>query len=175
MRWPATISCYEQRHAAPTVGIDAFCGKSPYSWLEHYTPFARRRPTHHAFARRELKSGVRRGRQDSNLRPLVPQTSPHFPMSAEVDLECFRREMVGMTTRVRVMESAGTRRYPQRSVALATAPGKEKRTYVRYVRRPREPMSDLQDAFAAGRGDGGDLREAVVATREPRSRTRSTP
>jgi hypothetical protein len=40
-------------------------------------------------------------------RPLVPQTSPHFPMSAEFDLEWFCRELVGMTTRARVMESAG--------------------------------------------------------------------
>jgi hypothetical protein len=28
-------------------------------------------------------------------------------MSAEFDLECFRQEMVGMTTSTRVMESAG--------------------------------------------------------------------
>src|SRR5471032_531662 len=47
------------------------------------------------------------GRQDSNLRPLVPQTSPHFPMSAEFDLEWFRREMVGMTTRAGAMVSIG--------------------------------------------------------------------
>src|ERR1039457_7606875 len=47
------------------------------------------------------------GRQDSNLRPLVPQTSPHFPISAEFDLEWFRGELVGMTTRARVMEYAG--------------------------------------------------------------------
>ena len=47
------------------------------------------------------------GRQDSNLRPLVPQTSPHFPMRAEFDLEWFCGELVGMTTRARVMESAG--------------------------------------------------------------------
>ena len=39
------------------------------------------------------------GRQDSNLRPLVPQTSPYFPIRVEFDLEGFRREMVGMTTR----------------------------------------------------------------------------
>jgi len=51
--------------------------------------------------------GCESGRQDSNLRPLVPQISPHFPMSAEFDLEGFRREMVGMTTSARVMESAG--------------------------------------------------------------------
>jgi hypothetical protein len=51
--------------------------------------------------------GCESGRQDSNLRPLVPQTSRHFPISAEFDLECFRREMVGMTTRARAMESAG--------------------------------------------------------------------
>jgi hypothetical protein len=47
------------------------------------------------------------GRQDSNLRPLVPQTSPHFPMSAEFDLEWFCGELVGMTTRPGAMESIG--------------------------------------------------------------------
>jgi hypothetical protein len=51
--------------------------------------------------------GCESGRQDSNLRPLVPQTSPYFPPTAEFDLECFRREMVGMTTRARLMESVG--------------------------------------------------------------------
>ena len=40
MRWSATISCYEQRHPASNVGIDAFCRNSHYSWLEHYTPLA---------------------------------------------------------------------------------------------------------------------------------------
>jgi hypothetical protein len=52
--------------------------------------------------------GCESGRQDSNLRPLVPQTSPHFRMSAEFDLEWFCGELVGMTTRARAMESAGT-------------------------------------------------------------------
>jgi hypothetical protein len=47
------------------------------------------------------------GRQDSNLRPLVPQTSPHFPMSAEFDLEWFRRELVGMRTSAFLVESVG--------------------------------------------------------------------
>src|ERR1039458_5412003 len=51
--------------------------------------------------------GCESGRQDSNLRPLVPQTSPYFPPRAEFDLECFRREKVGNTTRPREMESAG--------------------------------------------------------------------
>jgi hypothetical protein len=51
--------------------------------------------------------GCESGRQDSNLRPLVPQISPHFPMSAEFDLEWFCAELVGMTTRAGVMESAG--------------------------------------------------------------------
>ena len=41
------------------------------------------------------------GSQDSNLRPLVPQTSPYLPMRSEFDLECFRQEMVGMTTSAR--------------------------------------------------------------------------
>ena len=51
--------------------------------------------------------GCESGRQDSNLRPLVPQTSPHFPMSAEFDLEWFCRELVGMTTSPCKLESAG--------------------------------------------------------------------
>ena len=59
--------------------------------------------------------GCESGRQDSNLRPLVPQTSPHFPMSAEFDLEWFCGELVGMTTRARVMDSAGI---PENTSAL---------------------------------------------------------
>jgi hypothetical protein len=51
--------------------------------------------------------GCESGRQDSNLRPLVPQTSPYFLMRAEFDLEWFCGEMVGNTTRPREMESAG--------------------------------------------------------------------
>src|ERR1019366_8695865 len=51
--------------------------------------------------------GCESGRQDSNLRPLVPQTRPHLPMSAEFDLEWFCGELVGMTTRARVLESVG--------------------------------------------------------------------
>jgi hypothetical protein len=47
------------------------------------------------------------GRQDSNLRSLVPQISPHFPRRAEFGFECFRREMVGMMTRARLIESVG--------------------------------------------------------------------
>jgi hypothetical protein len=52
------------------------------------------------------------GRQDSNLRPLVPRTSTYFPMRCEFGLECFRRKMVGMTTRARVMESTGIAENP---------------------------------------------------------------
>jgi hypothetical protein len=51
--------------------------------------------------------GCESGRQGSNLRPLVPQISPYFATRAEFDLECFRRQMVGMTTSACVMESAG--------------------------------------------------------------------
>ena len=51
--------------------------------------------------------GCESGRQDSNLRPLVPQTSPYLPMRAEFDLEWFCWELVGMTTRARVLESIG--------------------------------------------------------------------
>src|ERR1035438_6208353 len=51
--------------------------------------------------------GCESGRQDSNLRPLVPQTSPHFPMSADFDFEWFCGELVGMTTRACLMESVG--------------------------------------------------------------------
>ena len=89
------------------MGIDAFCRKRHYFWLEHYTTWARRRPN--TLRNLSLRTQVGRpsGRQDSNLRPLVPQTSPHFPMSAEFDLEWFCGELVGMTTRARVMESAG--------------------------------------------------------------------
>ncbi len=95
----ATISCYEQRHPASTIGIDAFCRKSDHSWLEHYTTWARRRPNKLRNLSLRTQVGRPSGRQDSNLRPLVPQTSPHFLDNAEFDLECFRREMVGMTTR----------------------------------------------------------------------------
>ena len=44
------------------------------------------------------------GIQDSNLRPLVPQTSTHFPLSADFNLEWFRGELAGMTTRASAME-----------------------------------------------------------------------
>ena len=47
------------------------------------------------------------GRQDSNLRPLVPQTSPHFSIRAEFDLEWFCGYLVGMTTRAGAMDSIG--------------------------------------------------------------------
>ncbi len=47
------------------------------------------------------------GRQDSNLRPLVPQTSPYFSIRSEISLECFIRELVGMTTRARVIDYVG--------------------------------------------------------------------
>src|ERR1035437_2796403 len=62
--------------------------------------------------------GCESGRQDSNLRPLVPQTSPHFPMSAEFDLEWFCGELVGMTTRVRWLESVGIARQPEGIAAV---------------------------------------------------------
>src|SRR5580704_12388641 len=88
-------------------GFDAFCWKGHHSWLEHYTPVRPRAPN----APRKLSPrgqvGRPSGRQDSNLRPLVPQTSPYFLIPFEFDLECFRREMVGMTTRARVLESIG--------------------------------------------------------------------
>jgi hypothetical protein len=42
-------------------------------------PATRRRTAPHAFARRELKLRVRRGEQDSNLRPLVPPDQHLFP------------------------------------------------------------------------------------------------
>jgi hypothetical protein len=51
--------------------------------------------------------GCESGRQDSNLRPVVPQISPHSPINTEFDLEWFCGELVGMTTSARVMESAG--------------------------------------------------------------------
>ena len=43
-------------------------------------------------------------RQDSNLRPLVPQTSPNFPIRIAFESDDFRREMVGMTTDPRKLE-----------------------------------------------------------------------
>src|ERR1039457_3937000 len=107
MRLTVTISCYEQRYPASTVGIDTFCRKSHYSWLEHYTTWARRRPNTPRNLSLRTQVGRPSGRQDSNLRPLVPQTSPYFPPRAEFDLEWFCGELVGMTTRARVMESAG--------------------------------------------------------------------
>ena len=51
--------------------------------------------------------GCESGRQDSNLRPLVPQTSPHFHPQTRVQKEWFRRELVGMTTRAGAMDSIG--------------------------------------------------------------------
>jgi hypothetical protein len=51
--------------------------------------------------------GCESGRQDSNLRPLVPQTSPCFRARRRVQKEWFRGELVGMTTRAGAMESNG--------------------------------------------------------------------
>ena len=107
MRWTDTISCDDQRHPPSTVGMDAFCRKSHYPWLEHYATWARRRPNTLRNLLLRTRVGRPSGRQDSNLRPLVPQISPHFPMSAEFDLEWFCGELVGMTTRSRVMDFAG--------------------------------------------------------------------
>src|ERR1700693_2298269 len=107
MRLPATISCYEQRDPVRPVGIDAFCRKGHYRGLGHYTPFARRRPTYRATSSPRTHIARPSGRQDSNLRPLVPQTSAYFPMSAEFDLEWFCGELVGITPRVWVLESIG--------------------------------------------------------------------
>jgi hypothetical protein len=99
MRLTATISSYEQRHPAPTVGIDAFC-RSLFLVRAHPV----RPPAPDEPRNRSPRTQLARpsGRQDSNLRPLVPQTSPYFPPRAEFDLECFRREMVGMRTRARI-------------------------------------------------------------------------
>jgi hypothetical protein len=73
MRLTATISSYEQRHPAPTVGIDAFCRKGHYSWLEHYTRFDRRRPTNRATARCELELRGRRGDRTRTCDPWSPR------------------------------------------------------------------------------------------------------
>jgi hypothetical protein len=51
--------------------------------------------------------GCESGRQDSNLRPLVPQTSPYFQLRSRVQKEWFCQELVGMTTRPGAMESIG--------------------------------------------------------------------
>jgi hypothetical protein len=45
------------------------------------------------------------GRQDSNLRPLVPQTSTYSWTRSRVEKGWFRRELVGVTTRAGAMES----------------------------------------------------------------------
>ena len=47
------------------------------------------------------------GSADSNRGPLVPQTSTDFDSRAEVDLECFRREMVGKSTSPCKLEAVG--------------------------------------------------------------------
>jgi hypothetical protein len=107
MRLPATISCYEQRDPVRPVGIDAFCREGHYPGLEHYTPFARRRPTYRATSSPRTQIARPSRRQDSNLRPLVPQTSPYFPIRVEFDLERFHRKMVGKTTRPCFMEWVG--------------------------------------------------------------------
>jgi hypothetical protein len=51
--------------------------------------------------------GCESGRQGSNLRPLVPQTRTCFSMARGVQKEWFRRDLVGMTTRARVLEVVG--------------------------------------------------------------------
>src|ERR1700676_24719 len=51
--------------------------------------------------------GCESGRQDSNLRPLVPQTSAYFQAEGRVQLECFCRVLVGKSTGPRKLESAG--------------------------------------------------------------------
>jgi hypothetical protein len=68
---------------------------------------ARRRPTHRVTSPARTQLARPSGRQDSNLRPLVPQTSTYFPMSGEFELEWFCGELVGMTTSAGVMESGG--------------------------------------------------------------------
>ena len=102
MRLPATISSYEQRHPASTVRVDASSRKSNYSRLEHYTTW---RVGALAISSAGTQLARPSGRQDSNLRPLVPQTSPHFPIRGEFDLEGFRSELVGVTTRPWLLES----------------------------------------------------------------------
>ncbi len=102
----ATIYCYEERDPGPTVGIDAFAGKVIIPGLSAI-PRGVHAPTWLRNLFRRTRPARPSGRQDSNLRPLVPQISPHFSTTAEFDLECFRREVVGMTTRARVLESVG--------------------------------------------------------------------
>src|ERR1017187_3184799 len=91
MRWTATISCYEQRDRALT-GIDALCRKSDYSWVEHYTPFARRRPTHRATARHELKLGLRRGDRTRTCDPWSPRPALISSRGSEFRNSGFIRE-----------------------------------------------------------------------------------
>jgi len=73
MRLTATISSYEQRHPASTVGNDAFCRKSHHSWLEHYTPLADTRPTHRTTDRYEIELRVRRGDRTRTCDPWSPR------------------------------------------------------------------------------------------------------
>ena len=87
------------------MGIDAFCRKDQYSGLARYTTMADRRPTHRTTARCEIKLRGRRGDRTRTGDPWSPST--YFLPRAEFDLECFRREMVGMTTRARVMDFVG--------------------------------------------------------------------
>jgi hypothetical protein len=68
--------------------------------------------------------GCESGRQDSNLRRLVPQTSTHFPIRIEFELELFRREMVGKTTHPRTLKLLELRcngAYPE-AIQSSTAP-----------------------------------------------------
>ena len=72
----------------------------------------RSRPTRSRRARHQsMHAGrqVRRpsGRQDSNLRPLVPQTCRPVPIRVEFDLGWSCGELVGMTTRPWLLESVG--------------------------------------------------------------------
>ena len=90
-------------HSLPW-GNDAFCKKSHHPWLEAPHAVLRRAPKRTAQPVGANSNCAPSGRQDSNLRPLVPQTSPYLPMSAEFDLEWFLWELVGMTTRARLLE-----------------------------------------------------------------------
>jgi hypothetical protein len=54
-----------------------------------------------------LRAIATSGRQDSNLRPLVPQTSTYCSPRVRVQLECFCRNLVGKSAAPRKLETAG--------------------------------------------------------------------
>ncbi len=84
------MQCNEQWNSTLTAE-NPFCEKGPYSGSEHYTRKARPASNTTTLLVSELKL-TKSGRQDSNLRPLVPQTSASAMGSIRVQNNPFRRE-----------------------------------------------------------------------------------